>query len=52
MRTGVTAEFHRGGIKDFGQEDGLAFSDKVFDEMMGIDFVRQRVVGQDNPGIG
>jgi hypothetical protein len=52
VRTGVTAELHRGGIEDFGQKDGLTLSDKVIDELMGVDFVGQRVIGQDNPGIG
>ena len=41
VRTGVKAELHRGGIEDFGQKDGLAFSDKVVDELMSIDFVWQ-----------
>jgi hypothetical protein len=51
VRTGVKAKFHRGGIEDFGQKDGLTFGDKVVDELMSIDFVWQGVVGQDNPGI-
>jgi hypothetical protein len=49
---GVKAELHRGGIEDFGQEDGLTFSDKVIDELMGVDFVGQGVIGHDDTGIG
>ena len=51
VRTGVKAKFHRGGIEDFGQKDGLTFGDKVIDELMSIDFVWQGVIGHDDTGI-
>jgi hypothetical protein len=49
---GIMAEFHRGGIEDFGQKDGLAFGDKVVEKLMGVDFVWQGVIGHDDTGIG
>ena len=52
VRTGVMAEFHRGGIEDLGQEDGLAFGDEVVEKLMGVDFVGQGVIGHDDTGIG
>ena len=52
VRAGVVAELHRGSIEDLGQEDGLAFSDKVVEKLMGVDFVGQGVIGHDDTGIG
>ena len=51
VRAGVKAEFHRGGIKDFGQKDSLAFCDEVVEKLMGIDLVGQGVIGHDDTGI-
>ena len=51
VRTGVKAKLHRGGIEDFGQEDGLAFGDELVEKLTGIDFVGEGVISHDNPGI-
>ena len=52
MRTGVKAELHGGGIKDFWQKDNLAFGDEVVKELVGADFIGKGVVGQDGLGLG
>ena len=51
MRACVTAEFHRGGIEDFGQKNGLAFGYKAVEKLMGVDLVGQGVIGHDDTGI-
>ena len=45
--TSITAQFHRGLIKHFRQENGLAFSHQIVEKLMGADLVRQGIISED-----